>query len=81
MEGYDNFSLTTSVNSLNISKILINASFWNSTGNITQLTGITPPDKWNEIGRMIEIGTIGKLEQQVKIVIQSFLLDNCSNFH
>ena len=57
MEGYDNFSLTTSMDILKISKMLINSSFWNFTGNtqMTELNESTPPDKWTEIGRMIEI--------------------------
>ena len=70
MEAYDNFSLTTSTDILNISKLLINSSFWNFTGNtqMTELNESTPSDKWTEIGRMIEIiitpilivyGTIG----------------------
>ena len=68
MEAYDNFSLTASVDILNISEMLINSSFWNYTGNSTQMTGLNESDNWTEMGRMVEIivrpilvvfGTIG----------------------
>ena len=79
MEGYNN--LTASVNILNVSEVLTNSSYWNSSDNITQMTGLdwTPPDKWTEIGRMIEIifrpililfGTIGNRNRVFWLLLQ-----------